>query len=514
VEALASTDPQMVGRYRLEARLGAGGMGRVFLGRSPGGRAVAVKVIRPELAADAEFRRRFAAEVAAARRVGGFHTAPVVDADPDGDPPWLVTAYVPGPSLAKVLTEHGALPEEALRGLAAGLAEALEAIHRAGLVHRDFKPSNILLAEDGPRVIDFGIARALDGTTLTRTGGTVGTPGFMAPEQITGDQVGPPADVFAFGTVLSRAAGVAPFGKGPAHVLLYRIVYQEPQLDGLPGWVREVVAECLDKDPARRPTAEELLSRLALPAGEADAETVRLPERSRPASAEGTPTQPPASTVAPDQVRLPQGTGQPGEARFPHIRRNVAYTLGECLFYLLLVGIGAFLLKEFAPLVPSAIGLDWVETTGWRGALKTVFVLLAACVGGLLALCGVFMLSPPSIRASLGPTENVIDQTGITQIYGKRFKHTDFYPWERIGQLQVRHYHDALGAPKDSWGLLMRFVPDAQPPIFYRWERDAGGKQTGWMLILSGKEVQATREEVEAAVRRFAGSLWEAPDSS
>ncbi|MFF0521723.1 serine/threonine-protein kinase [Actinomadura nitritigenes] len=262
VTPLAPGDPRTVGRYRLSGRLGGGGMGEVFFGRSPGGRPVAVKVVRPELAADPLFRRRFGQEVEAARRVGGFHTAPVVDADPDADPPWLVTAYVPGPSLMELVAAHGPLPEPALRVLGAGIAEALEAVHGADLVHRDLKPSNILIADDGPRVIDFGIARAADVTALTRAGGAVGTPGYMAPEQVTGEPVGPATDVFAFGAVLCFAAGVRPFGDGPPTALLYRVVHQEPDLSGLPDGIRGLVAECLAKDPERRPDPDGLLAAL------------------------------------------------------------------------------------------------------------------------------------------------------------------------------------------------------------------------------------------------------------
>lgn len=215
MQELRATDPTVIGgRYRLLGRLGSGGMGTVYLGRSPGGRLVAVKCVHQELAADPEFRRRFIHESAAIRQVGGFHTAQVVDADPEGDPPWLVTAYISGPSLAEAVAAHGPLPETALRVLGAGLAEALDAIHAVGLVHRDLKPSNVLLADDGPRVIDFGIARALDGTAITRTQVVVGTPGYMAPEQIAGGEIGPACDVFSLGHVIGHAAGCAPFGHG------------------------------------------------------------------------------------------------------------------------------------------------------------------------------------------------------------------------------------------------------------------------------------------------------------
>ncbi|MFI1814579.1 protein kinase [Streptomyces sp. NPDC020422] len=267
MKPLQSSDPESVGsgRYRLVGRLGQGGMGVVYLGRSQSGRAVAVKVVRPELSTDPEFLRRFAREVQAARQVGGFHTAPVVDADPHGDPAWLVTAYVPGPTLRAVLDRVGALPEDSLTVLAAGLAEALEAIHRAGVVHRDLKPANIIVAEDGPRVIDFGIARALDGTAaLTQTGFQVGTPGYLAPEQLTGGAITPAVDMFALGVVLAQAAGGSPFGDGPSAGWLYRVVHEEPDLSAVPPSLREAVGACMAKDPAHRPTPTAFLEGLTV----------------------------------------------------------------------------------------------------------------------------------------------------------------------------------------------------------------------------------------------------------
>lgn len=256
---LEPTDPRVVGRYRLEGRLGAGGFGDVFLGRSPGGRPVAVKCIR-EVAADPQLRRRFAAEMDAARRVGGFHTAQVVDADADATPPYMVTAYIPGPTLTQVVAEHGRLPEPSLRVLGAGLAEALEAIHAAGLIHRDLKPSNVLIADDGPRVIDFGIARAVEGTALTASGSVPGTPAFMAPEQARGLALTPACDVFNLGLVLCHAAGSAPFGAGSAIAVMYRVVNEEPDVSSLPAALRGPVAACLAKDPGLRPTPAELLA--------------------------------------------------------------------------------------------------------------------------------------------------------------------------------------------------------------------------------------------------------------
>jgi serine/threonine protein kinase len=260
VKELQPGDPQVIGPYRMVGRLGQGGMGQVFLGVSPGGRPVAVKAIRPELASDPQFRIRFAREVAAARTVSGMFTAMVVGADVDGPIAWLATAYVPGPSLAEAVNEHGPLPEASLLALAAGLAEALAAIHAAGVTHRDLKPSNVLLAEDGPRVIDFGISRAAESTTLTQTGLTIGSPGFMSPEQAIGTEVGPPSDIFSLGTVLAFAAtGKGPFGGGTTASLLYRVVHETPDLDGVPAAVRPLIERCLVKEPAQRPTAVALL---------------------------------------------------------------------------------------------------------------------------------------------------------------------------------------------------------------------------------------------------------------
>jgi len=263
VQELQGGDPQRIGPYRLVGRLGAGGMGMVFAARSAGGRAIAIKVIRGELAGDPEFRVRFSREVAAARSVSGLFTAPVLDADVDGPVPWLATAYVPGPSLSDAVREHGALPAASVLALAAGLAEGLAAIHSAGLIHRDLKPSNVLLAEDGPRVIDFGISRAAEATALTHADLVIGSPGFMSPEQAEGRETGPPSDVFSFGAVLTFAAtGQGPFGTGSAAALVYRVVHGAPDLRDVPAEVRPLAERCLAKDPGQRPTTEELLAEL------------------------------------------------------------------------------------------------------------------------------------------------------------------------------------------------------------------------------------------------------------
>ncbi|MFJ8650435.1 serine/threonine-protein kinase [Streptomyces sp. NPDC093546] len=266
MQSLEAGEPGAIGPYRLLGRLGAGGMGRVYLARSEGGRTVAVKVVHPHFALDDEFRARFRREVEAARRVGARWTAPVLDADPEAPVPWVATAYVAGPSLARAVTEHGLLPPHSVRALGAGLAEALAAVHGLGLVHRDVKPSNVLLAVEGPRLIDFGIARATDGTaSLTSTGVSVGSPGYMAPEQILGKGASGAADVFSLGAVLAYAAtGKPPFPGDSSAALLYKVVHEQPELGGpLTGELRNLVAACLAKDPAARPAPAEVARRLA-----------------------------------------------------------------------------------------------------------------------------------------------------------------------------------------------------------------------------------------------------------
>ena len=293
MEDLQPGDPRWIGPYWLEGRLAAGGMGRVYLGRSPGNRHVAIKVIRPELAEDTEFRTRFAREVAAARKVSGIFTADVVDADVTSPTPWLATSYVVGPSLADAVATRGPLSPAAVLDLAAGLAEGLVAIHSAGVVHRDLKPSNVLLAEDGPRLIDFGIAWAMETSTLTQTGMVVGSPGFMSPEQAQGGDVGPPSDIFSLGAVLAFAAtGQGPFGEGSGASLLYRVVSGEPDTSRVPGEIRPLIERCLAKDPRRRPTAAQLLAELSA------AQPVTRPAPAPVAAGAGLAAAPPGSPAA------------------------------------------------------------------------------------------------------------------------------------------------------------------------------------------------------------------------
>ncbi|MEV7616383.1 serine/threonine-protein kinase [Streptomyces sp. NPDC089799] len=258
--ALRADDPQVVGGYRIAARLGAGGMGRVYLSHTQGGRPVAIKVVRPELAEDPAFRRRFRREVEAARRVRGAYTAELIDADTEGEVPWLATLYVPGPSLADAVALRGPLPVEAVLWLVAGVAEALQAVHGAGIVHRDLKPSNVLLAADGPRVIDFGISLASGVSSHTVTGAAIGTPQFMAPEQAAAGEVTAATDVFALGQTAAYAAlGEPLYGDGPHLSVLFRIVHEEPDLSALPPALRPLFALCLAADPADRGTPAEIV---------------------------------------------------------------------------------------------------------------------------------------------------------------------------------------------------------------------------------------------------------------
>ncbi|MET8861748.1 protein kinase [Nonomuraea sp. NPDC004580] len=347
LKPLEAGDPKNVGGYRLLARLGAGGMGRVYLGRSKGGRPVAVKVIHPYLAEDAQFRRRFEAEIAAVRRVGGIHTAQVVDARADADPPWLVTEYIAGPSLHEAVGEHGAFSAAAVARLGAGLAEGLMAIHERGVVHRDLKPGNVLLAQDGPRIIDFGIARALDATSQTTRTSVVGTPGFMSPEQLRGREVGPASDVFCLAAVLAFAAtGRRPFGDGPIEALGYRIANEEPDLTGVPEPLLPLVASGLEKDPKDRPGLDAFLERCS---ALAEGEDARLPE---PVSTMI------ATRVAETEVLAPPPQDAPGDGqRFPPLGRMKLPVAAAAVVSLLLVAFAAWAIgdKRNAPAISKAI---------------------------------------------------------------------------------------------------------------------------------------------------------------
>lgn len=347
VRAPQATDPGRIGPYEVLGTLGAGGMGQVYLAAGPSG-LVAVKVVHPGLAPDQQFRARFRREVESGRRVRSPWTAAVVDADPDADTPWLATEYVPGVPLGEAIVAAGPLAPHAVAALAAHLACALAAVHDAGLVHRDVKPANILLSPDRPKMIDFGISRALDGTRMTHTGTAVGTPAFMSPEQAQGAELSTASDLFSLGSVLVFAAtGAGPFGEGSPVTLLRRILDSEPRLGGLTGPLRELVAACLHRDPAARPTAAQLADHL-------------------PPAPVGTGWLPPAVTaLLPDPALFPRP--QAPVARRAVSRRGLLIGLGAALGTAVVGGAGAGLFRGAAPAAapPSPPGTArWNYATG------------------------------------------------------------------------------------------------------------------------------------------------------
>ncbi|MFD6172574.1 serine/threonine-protein kinase [Streptomyces coeruleorubidus] len=370
-QPLRADDPPMVAGYRLAARLGAGGMGRVYLSHTRGGRPVALKVVRPELADDPAFRRRFRREVEAARRVRGAYTAELIDADADGVPPWAATVYVPGPSLTEAVARRGPLPVPAVLWLVAGVAEALQAIHAAGIVHRDLKPSNVLLAADGPRVIDFGISLAADFTSHTATGSTVGTPHFMAPEQASGGEVTAATDVFALGQTAAFAALGRPlYGEGSAVGVLYRIVHDGPDLTALPEQLRPLMARCLAADPQERADLAEIVEwcrqRLGADAdagaGPAVWRDVMGPEVTVPSPADLDATRVSPATLDPTRVhRQPLVVTQP-QAQPPGPEERRARRRRGALVTAAAVTAGALVLTGLAWTVADAGNRfrDWV----------------------------------------------------------------------------------------------------------------------------------------------------------
>ncbi len=361
---LLPTDPSQIGRYRVVSRLGAGGMGVVYLGVSPDGQQVAVKVLRPELADDPEFRVRFGREVTMLTRVQGVCTVRVIEADTQAPKPFLVTEYADGPSLSEYIDARGPLDAGMLYGLATGLAEALAAIHAAGIVHRDLKPSNVLLTAGGPKVIDFGIAQALDTTSLTRTGITVGSAGFMAPEQITG-RAGTAADIFTWAvTVAYAASGHSPFGTGAADAVLYRIMHAAPDISAVPPGLHPLVEAALAKEPHARPTARQLLTELtrtaARPAiGYGNATQTILAQTWHPSATR--PVGPPSGPTGP-----PPGFAPAPGPRSPR-RRKVLLPVVLALAFVLAAG-GTALGLALAGRPASTHGAAAASTTQTRPA--------------------------------------------------------------------------------------------------------------------------------------------------
>ncbi|GAA4636848.1 hypothetical protein GCM10023196_088230 [Actinoallomurus vinaceus] len=497
----------------LSARLGAGGMGEVFFGRSPGGRPVAVKLVHPVYAADGEFRRRFKREVEAARTVGGFHTAPVVDADPDADRPWMVTAYVAGPSLAEALAEHGPLPAVTLRTLGAGLADALKAIHKEGLIHRDLKPSNILLAADGPRVIDFGIARAVDASGATAR---VGTPGFMSPELLTGQPLTPACDVFALGLVLAHAAGVRPFGEGPVEALNYRIVHQDPDLTGLDGGLADVVHACLAKDPAGRPTPAALIGLLSdggepgpwLPGDLQTMVATRLaPASEPPTGGPRTPSHTPFDGGA-KSVKQAYRCAECGWQTSKWVGR-----CGACQAWGTVDVAGAA--KPARVVTPGVVyqttlrndagsffsGLGGVVLCcfGWYGGVirspRPVWFLIV--VGAIFGLLGVFLMYE-ALRGSA--RRLVITASGLDVTVGEE-RHA--YEWDDVAKVTIMRHEDGEAY------IYVYPNPHWSPP-----KNAEEGPGNGWVPVGRIDEFGTPPKIVEKAIAHYAGPVWEPPPDS
>lgn len=438
VDSLREGDPSQVGPYRLEGRLGVGGMGQVFLGRSPGGFLVAVKMVRPELADDVGFRRRFADEVRAARKVGGFYTAEVVAADTDADQPWLATAYIPGLSLQQAVTDHGPLPVESVAILGAGLAEGLAAVHAEDLVHRDLKPANVILAAGGPRLIDFGIARALDSTSYTQTRMVLGTAAFMSPEQAIGDKVGQASDVFSLGCVLAFAAtGRSPFGTGPPHAVTYRVVHGDPDLSGLPAPLTDLVGRCLNKDPAARPGLDVVLDEVAklAPPDWGRGEGQWLPEAiTEIITQRQTRVLPPIEPVrTPSHERADPQAGGPAPAVFEVTTTSMRVTkraIGILKAILLPTGLFAaivllgLLFSDFQD-VDKAVAFAWdLSTSAWA----------------LWLFPGIAVLEWVFDEGSDGHDQLTVDTQGLVIVDKRRARWRDrsfLLPWARLEHIRV-----------------------------------------------------------------------------
>jgi serine/threonine protein kinase len=366
---MGAPDGQHLGPYRLLSLLGAGGFGEVHLALDPLGRTVAVKVLHPQIAADSVALTRLAREVETMRRVRGPHIAEVIDASLAGPRPYVVTRYVQGRSLAAVLAEDGPLSGDDLSRLATGLAEALAAIHAAGVIHRDLKPANVLLADGEPCVIDFGIALALDSASVTASGAVVGTPGYLAPEVLEGHGVGPGADVFAWGATMAYAAtGRQPYGVGPAPAVAYRVVHHEPDLDDVPPWLAPLLRDCLRNDPAARPTSAQLCARLGVDAPE-PVRLSRVPvSPPRPSSFEPTAADHAADPAGGHAAEAPTREWRPGrrddrrsglEAARARHREKVRrwWVIGSGVFVAMLAAAARAYLPETALLLLAAYAL-------------------------------------------------------------------------------------------------------------------------------------------------------------
>ncbi len=470
---LQAGDPARIGNYRLSARLGAGGMGVVYLGVGWDGTGVAVKVLRPELADDPEFRRRFRREVSALTRVSGVCTVRVIEADTESARPFMVTEYAEGPSLAEYIDSRGRLGPDMLYGLATGLAEALTVIHAAGIVHRDLKPSNVILAAAGPKVIDFGIAQALDAVSVTKTGMMVGSAGFMAPEQISG-RPGPAADIFVWGvTVAYAATGQSPFGTGDTNAVLYRVLHTDPDIGAVPDSLRPLVAAALAKAPEHRPTARQLLDQLT--------------GGMRPARVQDSPTQTVLSQTW-TQGRPPPGP-QPGPPRGP-----VPGEQGPG-------GRKGPLLLDPAPR-PAGTPGGTIPPTRKRRLTRRVSGLVAAALGAAALAAAVIIVVLPGHPPAAGPAANE-GSAGPAQpaaanalpTYPGQLARGVFQKIDRIvasgSTIVTTGSQESDGAVRQqffvsadagqTWQLAPLQLPGGGPaPLGYPAERIAGGPH-GWM---------------------------------
>ena len=466
--SLRAGDPVRIGHYRLTARLGSGGMGVVYLGVDPDrrdGSQVAVKVLRPELADDPEFRRRFRREVSVLMRVRGVCTVRVIEADTESARPFMVTEYAEGPSLAEYIDTYGRLAPDMLYGLATGLAEALTVIHAAGIVHRDLKPSNVILTDAGPKVIDFGIAQVLDATSMTKTGMMVGSAGFMAPEQVSG-RPGPAADIFVWGVTLAYAAtGQSPFGTGESHAILYRVVHGDPDITAMPEPLRSLVAATLTKEPERRPTARQLLDRLT--------STSLRPQRVQDSPTETIlsktwhqtgphPAQPRISREARGSKGsllldpAPPGAGPPGD-RPPAVRKGRvsrrARTIGASALAIAAVTVAVVIV--LLPGRPQEAGPSANEASS--GALSPVTTNTLPTYPGRLSR-GVFQTIQRVVASG-----NTMVTTG----------------WQTTGNMIRQQF--LVSTAGGTWHIAPVQLPDGeQPPLGYPALRIAGGPR-GWM---------------------------------
>ncbi|MDX3230790.1 protein kinase domain-containing protein [Streptomyces sp. ME19-01-6] len=512
-QPLQADDPASIGPYRLIRRLGAGGMGQVFLGESGSGRRVAVKLVRPEIADNPGFRQRFRREIELAIKAGGFWSAPVVDADPDGPTPWVASQYVPGPSLAEHLAAHGPFDEPSLRRLGAGLAEALTAFHREKLVHRDLKPSNVLLLDDGPRVIDFGISKALEGgggTALTATGTVMGTPGFMSPEQATGREAGPPSDVFSLGSVLNFAAtGRGPFGEGPTHALLFRVVHEPPDLGGLPPSVRPLVEACLAKSPESRPRAAEVATALTggvptvLDPAAARTPTALDPRTPTPPHAQPTHPAPfhPAPPAPPGPRTPPRGRQAPSHeppGRPAQPRPGTGPAPAADAFAVEDGGGAAFRRRMRRPVLLAALALVGVTAAaGFSGAQ-----MIGLALGGVLAaaclLAGLIHALPYLHRSAIR-----VSRDRLTLRLGQTVWDV---PWQDLSY--VTYAPTRTGCTLTVRAVLKPDVPGSVPaPLLPSGSRDA--REVEYHLISENKAVRDARAlRLQIALESCAGGVY------